>query len=117
MKCRKQEGMTLVEVVISIMVLSIAMTIVYTGFVSASRLWLDAKQYDKLVQEQKQCILDKNGTRSSIDITFTQDHREVNITGDVYEVKDMHRKDDGTCEVLSASEQKGVQPFVKYFSR
>ena len=116
MNCRNQKGMTLIEVVISIMILAIAMTIIYTGFVSASNILLSSKQYTKQVQDQKQCMLNGSGSEIDVKLKLTQNGTEVEIEGEYHIVDKMRINSSGACEVISQGDQ-GVQPFVKFYQK
>lgn len=116
MNCRNQKGMTLIEVVISIMVLAIAMTIIYTGFVSASNILLSSKQYTKQVQDQKQCMLNGSGSSIDVKVKLIQNGTEVEIVGEYHIVDKMRINSSGSCEAISQGDQ-GVQPFVKFYPK
>lgn len=116
MNCRNQKGMTLIEIVIAIMVLAIAMSIIYTGFVSAANILLSSKQYTKQVQDQKQCILNGYGNKKDVKVKLIQNGMSVEVEGEYHIVDKMHINSSGVCEEISQGDQ-GVQPFIKFYPK
>lgn len=93
-------GMTLVEIILAIMILSIAMMIIYTGFVSAANILSSSKQYTNAVQLQKETLLEGNGEVSEAKVTITQDGNMITIEGEYQTATD--------------GDSQGVLPFIKF---
>lgn len=67
------KGMTLVEVILALTLASIAMLIISTGFISASRILSESKGMTKQTQQQQVQIVEKQG-----EIEETQVEVEIN---------------------------------------
>ena len=68
---KNTKGMTLIEVIISLLIISTASLIIVVGFVTALNLFTDSNHYKDVTNKQQKALVDEENKDTDIDVDDT----------------------------------------------
>lgn len=77
---KNTKGMTLIEVIISLLIISTASLIIVVGFVTALNLFTDSNHYKDVTNKQQKALVDEENKDTDIDVDDTLANYSITIT-------------------------------------
>ena len=77
---KNTKGMTLIEVIISLLIISTASLIIVVGFVTALNLFTDSNHYKDVTNKQQKALVDEENKDTDIDVNDTLANYSITIT-------------------------------------
>ena len=76
---KNTKGMTLIEVIISLLIISTASLIIVVGFVTALNLFTDSNHYKDVTNKQQKALVDEENKDTDIDVNDTLANYSITV--------------------------------------
>lgn len=76
---KNTKGMTLIEVIISLLIISTASLIIVVGFVTALNLFTDSNHYKDVTNKQQKALVDEENKDTDIDVDDTLANYSITV--------------------------------------
>lgn len=98
------KGMSLVEEIVALAIISLASLIMLVGFSTAANVFADSTKYKNITNEQYQVLLNKNYNSENVILSENMTNATIKVGANTFTVEGKQRKATSNKEMLSAFE-------------
>lgn len=98
------KGMSLVEEIVALAIISLASLIMLVGFSTAANVFADSTKYKNITNEQYQVLLNKNYNSENVILSENMANATIKVGANTFTVEGKQRKATSNKEMLSAFE-------------